>query len=433
MMAETKIEWCDKVLNPNTGCSKISAGCANCYAERIANRFWGGRKFTDVKCHPERLEQPLKWKKPQKIFVNSMSDLFHPDVPDEYISKVWDVMWAAKQHTFLILTKRPERMKKWVQENAYSKHFGWVEEERVPFEPGDLIYIDDLWMRNMCGWESAGKCECNGGYICGYPPDKYSEKCEHGNRLCMSKNCPIAIDNPSKEVLEANGLGGQYEIDDDGYSVDCEWMELHTRPRNAFAQNVWLGVTAENQQTADERIPILLQIPAAVRFVSVEPMLGAVDLSCLSLGGGMFLNAFSGRRKCYNEYGGMWNIPNDYCKLNWVICGGETGPGARPMHPDWVRSLRDQCVAAGVPFFFKSWGEFIVPEDGERACRVCGCTQNNACEDGCYWVEDNLCNKCVGKPEPNERAVKYLRVGKKAAGALIDGQEWRRFPETTRK
>jgi len=353
-MAETKIEWCDRVLNPVTGCSPVSAGCEHYYAARMSKRLAGrcGYPADDpfrVTLHPEKLDLPLKWRKPQKIFVNSMSDLFHEDVPDEFISKVWDSMWAAKQHTFLILTKRPERMKKWVQENAYAKQFGWVEEQRIPFEPGDLIHIDDLWMRNMCGWVSQ-KCECDGGYVCDYPADKYSERCKHGNRICRSDNCPIGCDNPPREILEANGLEGQYEIDADGYSVECEWMELHTRPRNAFAQNVWLGVTVENQDQ-DWRIKYLLETMAAVRFVSVEPMLGALNV----------------KKYLYPKHqveGTLFDAPisisgYDLAKLaglnglDWVICGPETGPGKRPMKSEWIRDLYRQCEDAEVPFFDK--------------------------------------------------------------------------------
>lgn len=227
----TKIEWTDETWNPVTGCSKISAGCKNCYAERMAKRLAGRFGYPDapnsfdVTLHPDRLEEPLRWRNPRKVFVCSMSDLFHPDVPKEFIWKVLEVAWKSDNHIFQILTKRPKRM----------RH----------------IYSD------LCG------------------------------------NC-----------LEDTPL------------------------------NIWLGVTAENQETADERIPILLETPAAVRFVSVEPILGPVDLW-------PYLQKDS---------------PHFNHKLDWVIAGGETGPGARPPHPDWFRALRDQCAAADVPFFFKQWG-----------------------------------------------------------------------------
>lgn len=228
-MAKTSIEWATDVWNPVTGCAKVSAGCKNCYAEKIAKRFWGDRKFTDVQCHPERLKDPLHWKKPRRVFVNSMSDLFHPDVPERFIDDVFRVM-ANTKHTYMILTKRPDRMKRYI------------------------------WNRSK------------------YPSDG-----------------------------------------------------------RAMLPNVWLGVSAENQQAADERIPSLIQTSAAVRFVSVEPMLEAVDL----------------RR-------GIYSMPPDGDPrgtsiegIDWVICGCESGQNARPFDMDWARSLRDQCQNAGVPFFFK--------------------------------------------------------------------------------
>ena len=228
-MQKSSIEWLQggMVWNPTTGCSKVSAGCKNCYAEAIAKRFWGERKFADVRCHPERLDQPAKVKKPQRVFVDSMSDLFHKDVPLDFILRVWMVMGYAPQHTFIVLTKRPERMKNFIT--------NWL--------PG--------------AWGLA----------------------------TMS-------------------------------------LRLLEKP----IPNVWLGVSVEDQKTADERIPLLLQTPAAKRIVSVEPMLERI------------------------EY--------DWSKLDWVIVGGESGPGARP-HPNHkdVLHLANQCVKAGVPFFLKQmWG-----------------------------------------------------------------------------
>lgn len=239
-MTKTSIEWADEVWNPVTGCNKVSQGCKHCYAETIANRFWATqyppnedgspRKFTDVRVHPERLDDPLKWRKPRRVFVNSMSDLFHDDVPDSFIADVWFAMMQANKHTYMILTKRARRMAEVVQ-SLY---------------PG----------------ESQPHANC---------------------------------------------------------------------------RHIWLGVSVEDQATADERIPLLLQTPAAVRFVSYEPALGPVDLNKKEL----ICEAWSRGGYTIGTY------------LDWVIMGGESGPGARPMHPDWARSVRDQCQAAGVPFFLK--------------------------------------------------------------------------------
>jgi protein gp37 len=252
MSANSSIEWTDATWNPVTGCDHVSPGCDNCYAETIAKRF--GRPFIGaVECHEDRLELPLRWRKPRRVFVNSVSDLFHPDVPDDFLISVWCVMEEAVHngHTFQILTKRPQRMAKWINERL----------------GGYAAKFDDC------------------------PTD-------------AMKNSPAA---KIARDRAANGVPG-----------------------------IWLGVSVENQRYADMRIPHLLATPAAVRFLSVEPMLGPVSLTA-------WLN------------GGFGTIGPD---LHWVICGGESGHGARPMHPTWARDLRDECVAAGVPFFFKQWGAY---------------------------------------------------------------------------
>lgn len=268
-MSNSKIEWTDKTWNPTTGCTKVSDGCKHCYAERIWPRLAGnkkhvafGRRFTDVQCHPERLEQPLHWKKPRMVFVNSMSDLFHEDVPFNFIDKVFAVMALSPDHTFQVLTKRSERM------HRYCSQFREKQ-------------IRKIW------WNE--------------------------------------------------------------YGVSTDFRYLQSMP------NVWLGVSVEDQQTADERIPLLLQTPAAVRFVSAEPLLGPVDSKIKVSKGGM-TNYWIDSLTCdyKNEQGEVIaGPPSGVGPIDWVICGGESGSKARPMHPDWARSLRDQCKAAGVAFFMK--------------------------------------------------------------------------------
>jgi len=192
------------------------------------------------------------------------------------------------------------------------------------------------------------------------------------------------------------------------------WMNEKTTGKSTYPKNIWLGVTAENQQRADERIPILLQIPAAVRFVSVEPMLGPVDiyrwLRC---------HICSNNGSYYNPNDEVEECPicssEDPSLLDWVICGGETGPGARPVHPDWVRSLRDQCQDAGVPFFFKSWGEW-----GRRG--ETGITLNDG-PFGC-WDNDEFRPGAI-----SSHGEHMVRVGKKKAGRILDGRTWYEMPE----
>ncbi|MDA8113143.1 MAG: phage Gp37/Gp68 family protein [Acidithiobacillus sp.] len=308
-MTKSKIEWTDEVWNPVTGCSKVSDGCKNCYAERITARFrkdhlpWTLQNAAhNVVEHPERLDIPMHWKKPRRVFVNSMSDLFHEQVSLETILYVWWVMEQTPQHTYQILTKRPDRM-----------------------------------MRIAKG----------------------------------EKPLP----------------------------------------------NVWLGVSVENQAAADERIPLLLQTPAAVRFLSCEPLLGPVDL--LDINGALAQWTMRGNTLADIGPGG----------IHWVIVGGESGSAARPMKPEWARSLRDQCVEAGVPFFFKQWGEWttagIVDNPrfaGGRTYKLENYKHYISIESTLpVWREDNriLWDK-------DHIAV---RVGKQWAGRLLDGHEWNEYPE----
>ncbi|TET82081.1 MAG: phage Gp37/Gp68 family protein [Anaerolineales bacterium] len=216
MAGYSAIEWTEATWNPVTGCTKVSAGCQNCYAERMSHRLkaMGQPNYIDgfkVKTHKSVLSLPLKWKKPHKIFVNSMSDLFHEDLPTSFISDVFKIMCVCPQHTFQILTKR-------------SKNLGKLS---------------------------------------------------------------------------------------------------HSLP---WPDNVWIGVTVENSDYL-RRIDDLRVTPARIKFISFEPLLGSIP--CI-----------------------------DLTNIDWVIVGGESGPGARPMSTSWVEEIRDQCSVAGIPFFFKQWGGF---------------------------------------------------------------------------
>lgn len=213
-MATSKIEWTESTWNPVTGCTKISSGCKNCYAERMAVRLqkMGNKNYRngfEVTTHEHVLEYPLKWKRPQTIFVNSMSDLFHEEIPDDFIFRVFKVMEKTHWHRFQILTKRSERLKE----------------------------------------------------------------------LSLSLNWP---------------------------------------------NNIWVGVSVENSDVR-YRIDDLRQVPAAIRFLSIEPLIGPIGSVSLS-------------------------------NIDWVIVGGESGPKARPMLEEWVINIKDQCKSQGVPFFFKQWG-----------------------------------------------------------------------------
>jgi protein gp37 len=366
MADHSKIEWTDATWNPVTGCTKVSAGCKHCYAERQWKRLsapgmpYAGRAFTDVALHPERLDQPLRWRKPRRIFVNSMSDLFHPDVPDDYIDRVFAVMALAPQHTFQVLTKRPRRMRDLMIRAKYTS-------------PG--------WAEAACGIEIPGI-------------DKQSEA----------------------------------------------WLDRIRALPSWPLPNVWLGASIEDQLTADERTVRLLQTPAAVRWLSVEPMLGSVnlprvDFHCDLCGGtGMLARWPKGRCHHCNGRGFIPGISTDpkfgtpatpMRFINWVVCGGESGPKARPMHPDWVRSLRDQCVAAGVPFLLKQVGEWgwasHVTEPAAISHAVC---LHGIMAEFTQEAMRAACPECT-------RWEGLRKCGKRRAGRLLDGALWDEYPEPT--
>lgn len=306
-MAETsKIEWTDATWNPITGCTLVPEGCRHCYAARLAAtrlrdhpsrkglariNAAGEAKFTgEVRFNEQWIDQPLRWRKPRRIFVCAHGDLFHENVPDEWIDRVLSVMALSPKHTFQVLTKRPERAKS--------------------------------YMTAMLGNE--GRCLA---------------------------------------VIEASRKSG---------ALIGDMPFLRDRLVSLPLSNVWLGTSVEDQATADARIPHLLATPAAVRFVSAEPLLGAVRLDCLD-------------HLTEDEYGKFYAYLDgltgrvtigDFADkeldsghqldpgLDWVIVGGESGPKARPMQHDWARSLRDQCQAAGVAFFMKQMAHRApIPDD----------------------------------------------------------------------
>lgn len=330
----TEIEWTNllpgfkgETWNPVTGCEKVSAGCKFCYAEKFAGRKmneWGksvqeidpnsglprfrDRKFTDVICYENRLDIPLKWKKPRLIFVNSMSDLFHEAVPFEFIDKVFDKFMFCNNHIFIILTKRPVRA---------------------------LAYYNST--------------------------DKTS-----------------------------------------GGLIRKDWLTDNV----ADFRHVWFGVSVEDQKTADERIPLLLQVPAFIRWVSYEPALGPVDFTQKRI------NYSFPTRTDSSGVGIEWTDPGDeYIGLDWIVMGGESGHKARPMNPEWVRKTRDDCKAANVRFFFKQWGEWI--------------------GTNCKAFEGELIEKVQSgknyKMHDWENTQSW-KVGRKLSGRVFDSKEYNEYP-----
>ncbi len=330
MTSASKIEWTGHTWNPIVGCTILSPGCTNCYAMKDACRkgfnpkvphYHGLTKLVnghpvwtgDLHQAPESvLLAPLKRKKPTTYFVNSMSDLFHESIPDEWIDKIFAVMALCPQHTFQVLTKRAGRMRSYV-ENA----------RRRVIKNGNSVEI-------------------------------HTPKAYHASTV----------------------VGGE---------------KLWPLP------NVWLGVSAERQKEADERVPHLLRTPAAVRFISAEPLLNPIDLR--------------GYMKWLTRPGNA---------IDWVIVGGESGLRARPMHPDWARSLRDQCSRAGVAFFFKQWGSWLpLEEDASTWGREWFLISRDGVDD----IPDGRV------PMYDEGEYAARRVGKKNAGRLLDGIEHNAMPE----
>lgn len=322
----SKIEWTEKTWNPLAGCTRASPGCDNCYAAGMSLRLEGMAnakiakgedpkqlsKYIGVATRNakgvaafnsvinldyEALNEPLTWKKTRLVFVNSMSDLFHHNVPDGFICAVFDVMKQTPQHTYQVLTKRPDTMAAWQQE---------------------------------------------------YMPE-------------------------------------------------------------GLPANVWVGTSVENQAAADERIPHLLNVEASVRFLSMEPLLDKVDTSRWLVP--IWFNSSFGAVKMRGS-------------IHWVIVGGESGHNARPMHPDWARSLRDQCQEAGVPYFFKQWGKWAPCQTLVDGWTVLTQTAGN---DIARRIGNNI--KIV---ENGWDMSLMASVGKGKAGRLLDGREWNEMPNIAR-
>ncbi len=369
MSDKTSIEWTDATWNPIVGCSVVSPGCTNCYAMRQAARIElmdlgrrakrgdnlavGGTSYAGLtqpsKSGPvwtgkvalasdETLTQPLRWKRGRRIFVNSMGDLFHESVPDEWIDRVFAAMALAPQHTFQVLTKRTKRMRSYLTES-----------------------------RSMMSWAIQAQ----------------------------------ALKRAQFSVFSVRDVG--------------VW-------RRSGLPNVHLGVSAEDQPRADERIPELLATPGAVRFVSGEPLLGEINFeSVLNPASGNHLDVLHRSTLHGPNYG-------ERPRLDWIIVGGESGKGARPMHPDWARSIRDQCAAAGVPFFFKQWGEWAPGENVERGGTLDVAYNLYADDD---WSFGRLSERESEQTHIDNEPTVY-RVGKARACRRLDGVEHNAFPEPRR-
>jgi protein gp37 len=321
----SKIEWTHRpgtkseVWNPTTGCDKVSQGCKNCYAEIMHKRLrgMGQKKYQQpflghLTMHDNELLKPLSWGKPRTVFVNSMSDLFHKDVSDAFLDKVFAVMVICHEHTFQILTKRADR---------------------------------------MCEYFSVGKT--------------------------------VLVERWANAIHE---LG----VTDKSEDPDIAHCWVHNMCEEQWPRpNIWLGVSAEDQPTFDERHYHLSKVPAYVRFISYEPALGPII------------------------------IPKSPA-FSWLICGGESGHKARPAHPDWFRSVRDQCKTAGVNFFFKqhgAWTHAMPKPSGTTGAYCIFYNHGQFVKLGYYPRQFTAFGGVI-----------LEKVGKKESGNVLDGKQHLEFP-----
>lgn len=385
MSENSDIEWLRNpdgskgmTWNPTTGCEDASEGCHNCYARTLAERFRGtpGHYFEhgfDVSLRPDKLDAPLRRRKPTFVFVDSMADLFHQAVPDDYIARVFAVMAACPQHTFLLLSKRHARMR---------------------------TLLNDPEFRHQV-YDLAAELDRAGVF------DPY--------RYAPGHLVPAHYERPAGHRAD-----------------DGDWWPL---------PNLWVGVSVENQAWAQIRTPALLETLAAKRWLSCEPLLGPVELRNLAARGAV-IDALAG------EVTMRSGEVVAAAALDWVVAGGESGVSGgkrpvRPMHPDWVRGLRDQCVAGGVPFWFKQWGQFLpvpvldAPElvggrafDHPRGGRMAAAIRE-------LGPSGTLRGGVIRPMRPGDVAKGSqmldehwiaVRVGKRAAGHIVDGRTWEQRP-----
>ncbi len=408
MAERSKIEWTDATWNPlrarnrATGkvghyCVHASEACRNCYSEDWQARFQNPIRFAaqdrakvDLFLDEKALTQPLRWRRPRRVFVCSMTDLFGDWVEDEWIDRIFAMMALCPQHTFQVLTKRPERMRSWFEEK-------W---QGTPAREVCRIHIP------------AGK--------------------ETGRRVRIEEACEPFLDafglaDPSNEKLWTEA--GRCK------AMGWDWP----------LPNVWLGTSVEDQKTADLRIPELLATPASVRWISAEPLLGPVDMHRYLLGvragypAGCQCGHGHGFTRCPNTGGVSQSCHECDCRtfrkapgkgLHWVVAGGESGRNARPMHPDWPRGIRDQCASAGIPFLLKQIGEWLPWEPDAAPYWK---SQNGRVEDKhnlfpADFDADPRWEDGLSFVASDESHATFQRVGKRAAGRLLDGVLHDAFP-----
>lgn len=496
--------------NPIRGCSRVSKGCEQCYAEKLAYRFNGpglpyegltrmtsnGPRWTGkIKLVPDLLEQPLRWKRPRKIFVASMSDPNHDEISDEFRDKILAIISLTPHHTYQWLTKRAKNMKEYFSDPQLPFRIQkCVDEIIVNKNCGIEVWRDISGYKNLYQVSSHGRVRRIGEDRMGRIKNQESLKPRQHNNgylsVCLSKDSKIKEWLVHRLVLTTfRGLPGKGEesrhmngnrkdnrlsnllwgtradnmADAARHGTAGSWMKSNStltkeqvseiRRRRSNGEkldniakdmgsnrqqisavalnkifkpakiqwplpNLWLGVSVEDQPTANERIPLLLQTPAAVRWISVEPLLGPIDLTSYLWGATSPCDEFCPQDEdCHCGY--RTRKENGLPTIDWAVVGGESGPKARPMHPAWARRIRDQCVTAGTPFLFKQWGAWE-PVDLDMS------------EGITDWM---IVDKSGGIDIPDYRTpcnkageVAMRKAGKKMAGRLLDGELWDQYP-----
>jgi protein gp37 len=383
MADQSKIEWTTATWNPLVGCSILSRGCKRCYAmkdawrlmhnpnAKVAAKFAGTAQVVNgrpvwtgrINVDETTLLAPLKRRVPTTYFVNSMSDLFHEDVADETIDRVFAVMALCPHHKFQVLTKRSARMQ---------------------------AYFAERWQGTP-----ARQIDCGSAGIISVPAGGPTGRRHQVEGACEELITDLGLDDTSNEALWT--AEGSLKLS------QWQWP----------LPNVWLGVSVEDQASCD-RVVDLAQTPAVVRFISGEPLLEAVSLIDIPLNGGAdehgiewLFNALTGEQYFVGDDGFTYNGDGPGMEpLDWVIVGGESGHRARPMHPNWARSLRDQCAAVSVPFFFKQWGHWL-PRGQHDA-------------EGYSWPDLEFPSSAFAHTEIASHGAVFAGLGKKAAGRSLD-------------
>ncbi|RKN61901.1 phage Gp37/Gp68 family protein [Streptomyces klenkii] len=413
MSTTSKIEWTDATWNAVTGCTKVSPGCDNCYAETFAERWRGvkGHHFENgfnVTLRPERLALPLKWRKPRRVFVNSMSDLFHKDVPDEYIARVFAVMALTPQHTYQVLTKRHGRMRSLLNSPEFEKQ---VDHELLTApEFSDSKLTKRSWPLPKPGW----------------PLSNVWLGVSVEDQARADLRIPALLDTPAAvRFLSCEPLLGPVDLT--AWMPPVSPLPLAQAPRT-WAEWTWPDWVPQQVREEIESFwgPASHRTPADwIRSMHEQgaPAFGSVVRLRDGFGSdapmttGRFVHAWNNIARLVREDGTFaytsFHPRRDrrlQQPLRWVIVGGESGPGARPMSPQWVRSLRDQCTDAAVPFFFKQWGAWA--------------------DTGRIGIGHfDRSHALIGDPL-DDLGHRHLmqRVGKGRAGRDLDGRTWDQYP-----